>query len=212
MLAGEERNLPDGEEQAWQILSDLDYINVCRNAKADFDESSNHYILPMFNMPIFIAPKSRRIWGNSSLADLLLNKLSFYSRLSALWYLIKSKDYPLSNQLIQPREMIGGLMFEKGSHVLPLDSLSQKFGNDLEGFFQRSKAFSSEQLTYGDASFRLFPFPRIPVVFIIWRKDTEFASHSVILFDSTCSQQLPADILWSIAMLSILAMVNSKST
>ena len=32
-----------------------------------------------------------------------------------------------------------------------------------------------------------------------------------ILFDSTCSQHLPADILWSTAMLSIMAMVSSES-
>ena len=85
MLAGEGHNLPDGEEQAWQMLSELDYTIVCSNALADFDESSNYYILPIFNVPINISPKTREIWGNTPLADLLLNKLSFYSRLSVIW-------------------------------------------------------------------------------------------------------------------------------
>ncbi len=212
MLIGEGQDWLDGEEQAWQKLLQLDYMKVCCNAKADFDKLSGHYILPMFNTPIFISPKGRRIWGDSSLATLLLDKLAHYSRLSALWYLIQSKDIPLSDNLIKPREINGGLIFEKGSHMLPLDNLAQKYGNDVEGFVQRSMTFSGEQLNYGDASVRLFPFPRVPVVLLIWGNDKEFPSRTDILFDSTCSQHLPADIIWSTAMMSILAMVSPEST
>ena len=211
MPINEEYDLLSGEEQTWEELISLDYMNVCRNSKADFDKSSNHYILPMFNVSIFISPTDRRIWGNSKLADFLLDRFAHYSRLSALWYLIKSKDIPLSNTIIPPREINGGLMFEKGSHILPLDKLAQKYGNNIEGFFQRSTAFGSEQLNYGDASVRLFPFPRIPVILIMWCNNEEFPSRSDLLFDTTCSRHLPTDILWSIAMLSILAMVDYES-
>jgi len=212
MLIGEEQDWLDGEEQAWQTLLQLDYTKVCRNAKADFDKSSNHYILPMFNTPIFISPKDRRIWGDSPLTDLLLEKFAHYSRLSALWYLIQSNDITLSGHLIQPREINGGLIFEKGSHILPLDKLAEKYSNDIERFFQRAITLGSEKLSYGDASVRLYPFPRVPVVLIIWCNDEEFPSHCDILFDFTCSQHLPADILWATAMLSILIMVGPEST
>jgi len=212
MLIGEGQDWPDGEEQAWQKLLRLDYVNVCRNAKADFDELSGHYVLPLFNTSIFVSPGERRIWGDSSLADLLLNKLAHYSRLSTLWYLIQSKDIPLSDSLIKPREMNGGLIFEKGSHMLPLDRLVQKYGNNTGRFVQRGTTFGGEQLDYGDASIRLFPFPRVPVIFLIWGSDEVFPSHADILFDSTCSQHLPTDIIWSTAIMSILAMVDPKST
>ena len=168
MLIGEGHDWLDGEERAWQILLKLDHITVCRNAKADFDESSSQYILPLFNTSIFVSPRERRIWGDSSLADLLLNKLAHYSRLSALWYMIQSKDIPLSGSLIKPREINGGLIFEKGSHVIPLDNLVQMYDNNVKGFVQRALKFGGEQLNYGDASVRLFPFPRVPVVFLIW--------------------------------------------
>lgn len=211
MLIGEEQDWPDGEEKAWLRLLELDHMNVCRDTKAVFDKSSSQYVLPMLNTPIFISPRDRRIWGDSSLADLLLNKLAHYSRLSALWYLIQSKDIPLSGTLIKPRELNGGLIFEKGSHMLPLDKLAQKYGNDIEGFVQKAVTFGGEQLNYGDASVRIFPFPRIPMILLIWGNDGEFPSHADILFDSTCSRHLPTDIIWSTAMMSILAMVGPES-
>jgi len=212
MLIDKGQDWLDGEENAWQILLELDHINVCRNAKAGFDKSFNQYVLPLFNTPISISPGDRRIWGDSSLADLLLNKLAHYSRLAALWYLIQSEDIPFSGHLIKPRERNGGLIYEKGSHVLPLDDLIRKYENDVEGFVQRAVTFGGEQLNYGDASVRLFPFPRIPVVLLIWSSDAEFPSHADILFDSTCSQHLPTDIIWSTATMSILAMVDPEST
>ncbi|MFC2069115.1 DUF3786 domain-containing protein [Chloroflexota bacterium] len=212
MLIGEEQNWLDGEEKAWQELLKLDHKVVCHNAKADFDDSSNQYVLPILNTHIFIVPRDRRIWGNSLLADLLLNKLTQYSRLSILWYLIQSKDIPLSGNLINPREIDGGLIFEKGSHMLPLDNLVQQYDNNVEGFIQRAVTLGGEHLNYGNASVRLFSFPRIPVVFVIWGSDEEFLGHTDILFDSTCSQHLPADIIWSIAMMSILVMIETEST
>ena len=60
MFISEEQDLIYGEEKAWRKLISLDYMNVCRNAKATFDESSNLYILPIFNTHIFISTTDRR--------------------------------------------------------------------------------------------------------------------------------------------------------
>ena len=204
MLIGTGQDWLDGEEQAWQRLSQLAFTNVCRNAKAGFDEASGHYVLPVFNSNVFISPGGRRIWGDSWIADLLLNKLPHYSRLSALWYLLQAKDIPLSGNLVNPREVKGGLIFAQGSHMLPLDKVVEQYGNDVQRLIQRGITFGGEQLDYGDASVRLFPFPRVPVVLLIWKDDGEFPARADILFDSTCSQHLPTDIIWSIAMMSIL--------
>jgi hypothetical protein len=59
----------------------------------------------------------------------------------------------------------------------------------------------------GDASIKLFPLPRIPVVLTLWLEDEEFPAGADLFFDSTCDLQLPTDIIWSIAMMSILIML-----
>ena len=124
----------------------------------------------------------------------------------------RKQKYSFSGDLTNPRDMAGGLIFEKGSHKLPPDDLVQEYDNDVEGFIQRAVTFGGEQLNYGDASAGLFPFPKAPVILIMWRSDEEFPSDADMLFDSTCSQHLPADMIWSTAMVSILVMLNSDST
>ena len=207
MLVGEGQDWFRGEEQAWKIIAELNPDNVSRRAKVVYDELSGQYILSLFGEEVFVSPKDRKIWGNSPITDFLLNELHYYSRLSILWYLIQAKDVPLSRKLINPGNVSGGLIFQQGSHTLPLDEVAQRYGNDPAGFLQKGKEFGGEPLDYGDVSLRLFPFPRVPTVLIIWRGDDEFSTRANLLFDSTCSIHLPVDIIWSTAMMSVLLML-----
>ena len=138
MLVGKRRDWLEGEERAWDILCELSPQDVGHRAKAVYDELFGRYVLPLFNEEISVSPKDRQIRGNSLAADFLLNKLHYYSRLSSLWYLIQSKDVPLSGNLVNPSHMIGGLMFERGSHILPLEEIARKYGSDVQGFLEVS--------------------------------------------------------------------------
>ena len=62
-------------------------------------------------------------------------------------------------------------------------------------------------MKYGDASLRLYPLPRVPVVMTLWLEDEEFPPRVDLFFDTTCSMQMPVDMLWSVAMMSILIML-----
>ena len=81
------------------------------------------------------------------------------------------------------------------------------YGNDIKQFVKRGISLGGEQMNHGDASVKLFPFPRVPVVLIFWEYDKEFPSRADILFDSVCSKHLPTDIIWATAMMSILVML-----
>ncbi len=93
-----------------------------------------------------------------------------------------------------------------GSHVLPLDELDQKYGNNVDGFLEREES-SAADAGLGDAPLRLLPFPRVPVVLVLWRECEEFRARADLLFDSTCERHLPQDIIWATAMLSVLIMM-----
>ena len=197
----------DGVERAWEVLTSLNTEGVCRKTKADFDESAGYYILPLFNEKAYVSIKERRIWGDSKISDSILNELYHYSVLAVLWYLIQAKDINLSGNLINPRAVNGGLIFTQGTHELPLNRLVEKYSNDIKQFVKRGVSLGGEQMNYGDASIRLFPFPRIPVVLIIWKHNKEFPARADILLDSTCPRHLPTDILWSTTMMSIQSML-----
>jgi hypothetical protein len=138
---------------------------------------------------------------------LLLDRLGYFSRLSILLYLTSAKNIPFSGRLVQPVNLKGGHIFFRGTHILPLDKLALKYGNDAGGFLKRGTALGGRQMNHGDVSVQLFPFPRIPVVVILWQEDEEFPPRTDLLFDSTCEFHLALDILWSTAMKSLLIMM-----
>ncbi|MBI5049731.1 MAG: DUF3786 domain-containing protein [Nitrospirae bacterium] len=197
-----------GQERAWEILiNELEPEAVCKNADATFNSSLKFYTLKLFGHEIYVSLKDKKITGSSSESEFILNNLGYFSELSILWYLISSKNIPPSEKLINPSNIKGGELFFRGSHVLPLDKLAQKYENDIGGFFERGKIFHSEKMDYGDASIKLYPSPRVPVIIILWQKDDEFPARADLLLDATCELHLPADIIWATAMISVLIMI-----
>lgn len=196
-----------GEEKAWNILRGLKPADVCRNAMVSFDDTTGIYLLKSFGMDLYVAPENKTIDSEAPYADLLLNWLGYFSRLSIPFYLTSAMDVPLTGRLVQPVNVKGGNIFFRGTHVLPLDKLALKYGNDKAGFLKRGTDLGGMQMNYGDASVKLFPFPRLPVVVILWQEDDEFPPRVDILFDSTCEFHLALDILWSSAMESLLIMM-----
>jgi hypothetical protein len=199
--------MSSGEEKAWNILRGLKPGDVSRNAAVEYDNAAGIYLLKSYGMDIFIDPEKNTIYSSAPEAALLLDRLGYFSRLSILCYLISSRDIPLSGKLVQPVNLKGGHIFFRGTHVLPLDKLASQFGNDPGGFLKRGRELGGKQMNYGDASVQLFPLPRIPVVIILWQEDEEFPPRTDLLFDSTCEFHLALDILWSIAMKSLLIMM-----
>jgi hypothetical protein len=199
--------LSSGEEKAWDMLSKLDPPAVCRNTFARFDLSRGYYLIRSFCNDFCVIPAQKLMKSNSSEGETILKKYGYFFSHSCLWYLVHAKDLPLSGRLIKPSDIKGGGMFFRGSHVLPLDNLAKKYGDDKQAFLQRGKDLCAKVQHYGDASIQLLPLPRIPVTIILWGKDDEFPARADLLFDSTCELQLPLDIIWSIAMLSVLVMM-----
>ncbi len=93
--------------------------------------------------------------------------------------------------------------------MLPLDRVENRFGKDKMGFLERGLRFGAEIVRYGDAAVRLFPLPRVPVTIILWLDEGEFPARANLLFDSTVDYQISlSDIVWSIAMMSTLVMID----
>jgi len=196
-----------GEEKAWEILSGLDPSIVCRNASAAYDKANSYYLLRSFCYDFIVKPKERTIFNSSLQGDILLKKYPYFFIHACLWHLIHAKDIPLTMRLVKPADVKGGDLFFRGSHILPLDGLAKRYGEDRQSFLKKGDELCAEVLNYGDASVRLQPVPKIPVTLILWLKDEEFPARADLLFDSSCELQVPIDIIWSIAMMSILAML-----
>ena len=196
-----------GEKQAWDLLLVLNPEIVQKNANVMYDEGLSTYDLICFGQHIKVSLLDRNISGTSDTADTLMNELGDYSRLSILNYLVNVREVPLTGQLVRPADLSGSDLFTRGTHILPLDKIADLFNNDKEAFLKKGRKLGGSEIEYGDMSIRLFPFPRIPVVLIVWSGDDEFPPRSSLLFDSSCTFHIPIDILWSTAMLTVEMML-----
>src|ERR1700690_506120 len=153
--------MQSGEDKSWEILAASDPADICRNASVNYDTSSGCYLLQSFGIEITISPLDKKIFGKNQIAELLFTRLGYFSKLSILWYLVSSKDIPLSGKLVNPVNLRGGHLFFRGTHVLPLDKLAGKYNNDIEGFLSKGITLGGKKVGHGDAAVQFFPLPRI---------------------------------------------------
>ncbi len=194
-----------GEEKAWEILAGLEPDEVCRRSGAVWFPAEGRYRLSSFGHAFLFDPGSREIISEAEEGGVFLTRLAYFYRLSALWYLVKAVEAGATGRLVKPSGLPEGDQFFRGSHVLPLDALAQRYAEDREGFLTRAGTLGGRPVGFGDAAVELLPFPRIPVTLILWLSDEEWEARCDFLFDSTAPVHLPVDILWSIAMMSVLS-------
>ena len=113
--------------------------------------------------------------------------------------------------MVKPDSLPGGQIYAKGTHILPLERLTERFGHNRGAFVARGRSLGGSELDFGDASMRLQPLPQLPVVLILWEPDEEFPARSDFLFYDTCKDQLAPDILWAIAMMTVALMLADAS-
>ncbi len=195
-----------GEDKAWEILAALDPDAVCTAAAVAYDAAAATYTIKSFGMDFIVSMREKSISSSAEGSNVLLQKLGYFFRLSLLWYLVSVKDIACTGRLVKLEHIRGGDIFTKGSHILPLEKVAEKYGKDKDGYIEKGKRLGAELVIMGDISLRLFPLPRIPVLLTLWLEDEEFPARVDLLFDSTCDLQMPTDIVWSVAMMTVLMM------
>lgn len=199
-----------GEGMAWDSLAGLSPGEVCPRALVKFDEASQRYLVSSFGRGFQVDCQSRRIREEVITDRNALPLEEDFFNLSVLWYLLRAQDIPLSGNLVKPAHMAGGDIFWKGSHALPLGQLAERYGTSPPEFLSAALQLAGRPESCGDASARFYPLPRLPLLLVLWAGDEEFPSRAEIMFDATCVLQVPLDIIWSLAMVTIRLMLKDK--
>ena len=150
-----------GEEKAWETISNLGPADVCKKAGVLYDRDTASYRLKSFGFYFSISPLRREIRNLSEKGEILTKRLSYFFHPSVLSYLVNAKEIVPSGRLMKPENVRGGEFFFKGSHMLPLNKVADKYGNDKEGFIAKGKELSGRLLEFGDASFEFLSLPEM---------------------------------------------------
>ncbi len=116
--------------------------------------------------------------------------------LLALLYFTKVQTiFPLGRDLIGVKDLKEAHYF-RAQHALDLGALLERYGDDLPGFRRAAAYWGGQPLDMAEAAFRLLPFPRMPLYFLLWRGDQEFPPRLSVLFDRAIEECFQASAIW----------------
>ena len=195
-------------DDLWLKLEALDTQETVRRSLCPFMASprGGYFIIRFISEDYHVYPSQKQIsrgggGGEAEQADYL-------HQLCILAYLISAKDMPLARSLVGCQELAGGAFFFRGIHALPTEKLAKAFGASPQEFLALTGRFGGRPLNYGDAALEFYLLPRLPVTFILWRGDSEFAPRASILFDKTADAQMPLDAIGAAVGLAVKKMIN----
>ncbi len=115
-------------------------------------------------------------------------------------YLLQVKPGWLFNETIAVQDLKDAQFFQ-GPHEFKTHLLLDRFGNDFEGFRLAAEKLGGTRLAMADISYKLRPFPKVPLLFLLWKGDEEFAPRASVLFDRSIELHLSADAIWGLVNL-----------
>jgi len=177
----------------WDRLAKLEPEACQRRANCEYSCQSNSYVVKLLNSDYTVDLEEKKIFSSSACQE--DEEVAFLPQLCILAYLINATGAAISGKLVTAAKLDGGQFFFRGPHTLPTRKLEQAFGQQPELLYKASNHLNPKQCDFGDASVEIFVLPSVPLTFVIWAGEEEFAARAAILFDRTATAYLPLDAL-----------------
>jgi len=172
------------EEELWQNLLERSPEEVAVCAIAEYDGDNRTFAIRVMNDRWVVDLDRKAITSPDPV------RKSHFLPLFLLHHLASARDIPLSNVLVTPHQLTGGTFFFRASHELPLPKIAKKFDNHIREFLEKGKKLGGEPVDYGDAAVKVHLLPRVPLIFVLWKKDEEFESQVHLMLDKSIEEQM----------------------
>ncbi|HSQ83301.1 MAG TPA: DUF3786 domain-containing protein [Desulfobacterales bacterium] len=184
------------DESYFIELAEKNPEDVCRLALCDYDPEKKGYQISVWGEDYGIYPNESKIVrlqdDNPDVGHLL--------KLFIIYYLLRSKDIPISKEWISEKDIPGGATFFRGPHKIPTHIIEARYEDNIEEFREICERLDGVPLDMADAAYAFEITPRIPVAVQFWDKDDEFSAEAKILFDKTITEQLAPDIIFCLTV------------
>jgi hypothetical protein len=205
-------NAPDGSRvnvsaDHWDQLQGKDMTTLCNLTLFD-PKSSGQALFHFLREDVMVDIENRCLkrWGGTGWEitdDPLLE-------LVTVMYLINVNDiHPIGKAIVGVKDLKEGHFFQ-GPHALKTDSLIKRYGYDLNGFRQTAEYLEGEPRDMADAAYKLSPFPRIHLYYLLWHGDQEFEPRLTVLFDRSIENVLAADAIWALVNRVTMALLEGS--
>lgn len=127
-----------------------------------------------------------------------------------LQYLAQADGSPLENAWVSLRNLPNGAFYEQAFQGYSGNLIARVFRRDLTGFRVVATRLGGEPLDIGDASYRFWAFPRIPLALVFWSGGDEFPDSAQVLFDKSAGHYHHLEMLAHIGAVLCEMMVGSR--
>lgn len=183
--------------QFWNDLLLADHEQIAVNALAQIEDAGG-LVFDFLNTSLWVNPNGQTILKKHG-QEWKPVRTPLLQLLSVL-YLLHAVDVPLRQEMIGVQELKDAHFFQ-GPHALNTAPLLNRFGNDLDGFESACRSLGGIGIDMADVAFRLRPFPRIPLYYLLWAGDDEFPPGLTLLFDRSIEAHFSADGIWGLVNL-----------
>ena len=185
-------------DEFWETLAGRDLQAVSNFVLAEAD-SKGGVVFPFLKASVRIDPKLRALqqsldghWQTVSDPMLTLVTLLYFNRVDHL--------VPLAGELSTAGDLKCAGHFS-GRHALKMAPLLERYGSDPGGFRRSAETrLGGVPADMADLSFRLQPFPRVPLHYLYWKADEEFGPRIDVLFDRSIEALLTAAGIWTLVL------------
>jgi hypothetical protein len=181
----------------WEDLEQRDMVALCKNALAG-THSPDGIVLAFLGEELLVNRKDRGLYQlNHDQWDRVEHPLL---ETLCLVYLLNVGPQPLSHDMVSVSDLRDAHFF-KGPHELKVTPLLERYGNDLDGFKRAAERLAGEGVELADVAYRIRAFPKVPIYYLFWQGEEEFAPRLSILFDRSIEHHLSADAIWGLTNL-----------
>ena len=165
------------------LLAAGDPAEIAERAGISFE--AGEFRLPFLRWSIFVSHP-----GLAFRAPPFLD--TYVIKLLSLLYMANARAVPLANRWVPYRELKDGRFYAKSFEDTVEERLCGRFGDDIEALRAACESLGGREVEQGDLGMVLDTFPRLPLLFIVWRGDEEFPPNARILFDASATSCLNA--------------------
>jgi len=126
-----------------------------------------------------------------------------------LLYLTEADGRPLEDRWIAFEQISGGAGYSGSFRGRVVGPLLRTFGQRPEGLPPAAAGLDGSSLEMGDAAVALAALPRVPIAFVLWSGDDEFAPSASVVFDASIEGYLDAEAATVLAELATRRMIEA---
>jgi len=129
--------------------------------------------------------------------------VTLVTKIVLLHYINNASGIPLSGEKIAYGDIPSCMHYEPVFTKRVLKPLQNAFGYDRYAVLEAGLALGGKKEEFGDASFTLFAFPKVPITYVLWEGDEEFPPSAKALFDPSITGYLPLEDIVVVSKLAV---------